>query len=105
MNKKWRMHAETVAELHATIAWYDEQRPDLGREFLAELQRTLSQLRASPYVSSLDGLAPAEVHVRRRRVQRFPYAVIFVESATEYVVIAVEHLSRQPGYWLTRLNQ
>ena len=53
--------------------------------------------------SAPDGTAPAEL--RRRRLQRFPYAVVFAESATEYVVIAVMHLRRRPGYWLSRLGE
>lgn len=48
------------------------------------------------------GLADAEI--RRRRIERFPYAIVFVESADEYVVVAVMHLRRRPGYWLSRTD-
>src|SRR4051812_21286253 len=105
MTKRWRIHVEVLAEIRATVAWYDKQRPGLGREFLAELRHTTAQLRAAPNISTPDRTAPREACVRRRRVQRFPYAVVFAESSTEYVVIAVEHLARLPGYWLVRLDE
>ena len=104
MTKRWRIHEETLAEVDATVGWYEKQRTALGIEFLAELRRTLAQLRAAPGVSTPDRAAPADAHVRRRRVRRFPYAIVFAETATEYVVVAVMHLRRQPGYWLARLN-
>ena len=105
MTKRWRIHEETLAEIDVTAAWYDGQRAGLGTEFLAELRSALAALRAAPEVSTPDRRAPVDAHVRRRGVQRFPYAVVFAESATEYVVIAVMHLRRRPGYWLSRLEE
>ena len=105
MTKRWRIHAETLAEIDATATWYDAQRAGLGLEFLAELRSTLAALRAAPGVSTADREAAGDAHVRRRRLHRFPYAVVFAESTTEYVVIAVMHLRRRPGYWLSRLDE
>jgi hypothetical protein len=102
-SKRWRIHEETLAEIDATVAWYSEQRADLGLDFLTELRSTLAQLRVAPGASTPDRAAPVDANVRRRRLHRFPYSVVFAESATEYVVIAVMHLRRRPGYWLSRL--
>jgi hypothetical protein len=38
-------------------------------------------------------------------MKRFPYAIVFAETASEYVAIAVMHLRRRPGYWLTRIAE
>ncbi len=62
-------------------------------------------LRAAPGISTKDPDAPAEARVRRRKLDRFPFAVISAESETAYVVIAVQHLAREPGYWLQRLEE
>jgi toxin ParE1/3/4 len=106
MTKRWRIHQETLAEIDATVAWYEEQRPGLGLEFLDELRSTLAVLREAPTtVSTPDPVAPSEALARRRRVGRFPYAVVFAEGAHEYVVIGVMHLRRRPGYWLSRLDE
>lgn len=48
MSKRWRIHEETLAEIAATVAWYETQRQGLGLEFLAELRSTLATLRAAP---------------------------------------------------------
>ncbi len=85
MTKRWRIHAETLAEVDATAAWYEGQRAGLDVEFLDELRRTLAALRAAPGASKPDREVPGDAPVRRRRLQRFPYAVVFAESATEYV--------------------
>ncbi len=81
------------------------RRATLGLEFIRELRSTLAELRTAPAVSTLDRAAPADAHVRRRRLHRFPYAVVFLEGPTEYVVIAVMHLRRRPGYWLSRVGE
>jgi len=104
MTKRWRIHEETLAEIDATVTWYEEQRTGLGLEFLSELRATLGELRAAPAASRREPASP-DAGVRRRRVHRFPYAVLFAESATEYVVIAVMHLRRRPGYWLSRVEE
>jgi hypothetical protein len=56
-------------------------------------------------MSTPDRAAPTDADVRRRRTNRFPYAIVFVETASEYVVIAVMHLRRRPGYWLSRIER
>jgi len=46
---------------------------------------------AAPTVSTRDPLAPRRANVRRRRIGKFPYAIVFAEGPEEYVVIAVQH--------------
>ena len=104
MTKRWRIHEDTLAEIDATVSWYEEQRAGLGLEFLGELRTTLDELREAPTASTREPVSP-EAGVRRRRIHRFPYAVVFAESTTEYVVIAVMHLRRRPGYWLSRVEK
>jgi hypothetical protein len=84
-SKAWRSHDEVEPEVIATVAWYENERPELGFEFLSELRRTLGVLRAAPGISTKDPDAPAEARVRRRRLDRFPFAVIFAESETAQV--------------------
>ena len=88
MSKRWRIHEETLAEIAATVAWYETQRQGLGLEFLAELRSTLATLRAAPAAVAPDRTAPEDACVRRGRLHRFPYAVVFAESDAAYVVIA-----------------
>src|SRR5688500_8160270 len=73
MTKRWRIHEETLAEIDATVTWYEEQRAGLGLEFLGELRTTLGELREAPTASTREPAFP-DTGVRRRRVHRFPYA-------------------------------
>jgi toxin ParE2 len=43
--------------------------------------------------------------VRRFRLGRFPYGLIYVVEADEIVVLAVAHLHRKPNYWRLRLSR
>ncbi len=43
--------------------------------------------------------------IRRARLSRFPYAVIFMALGTEIRVLAVAHAKRRPGYGLDRVDK
>jgi len=43
--------------------------------------------------------------IRRCRVKRFPYAVIYFVHDDVIYVLAVMHLSRHPDYWRERLPE
>jgi hypothetical protein len=42
--------------------------------------------------------------IRRCRLSRFPYAVIYAPEPEEILVIAIMHMHRRPGYWRDRLK-
>lgn len=55
-------------------------------------------------------LFPLAAPLISRRVRRFilsgyPYDLVYSVQAEEIVILAIAHHSRQPGYWLDRLNQ
>jgi hypothetical protein len=104
MTTTWRAHDDAIAEIEATVAWYERQRPGLGAEFLVELREDLVELRLAPMASVRDAFSSTGLPIRRRRLRRFPYAIIFVERPGEFVVLAVMHLRRRPGYWLSRVQ-
>jgi hypothetical protein len=35
-------------------------------------------------------------------LRRFPYDVVVVDRPDEYLVVAIAHQSRRPGYWRDR---
>jgi hypothetical protein len=42
------LHPEARAELRSAALWYDEQRPGLGDEFIADVSATLEQIGGTP---------------------------------------------------------
>jgi toxin ParE2 len=43
--------------------------------------------------------------LRRCRLSRFPYALIYAVNNSDILVVAVAHLHRRPDYWRDRLNR
>lgn len=94
---------EAEDELAAAIDWYEEQEPGLGAALMAEVDGTIGELQRG----DLTGLAVPGVRlglpVRRLPLDRFPYAVVFLDHANAVHVIAFAHHKRRPGYWRHRL--
>jgi hypothetical protein len=47
---------------------------------------------------------PLTPNVRRCRLSRFPYGVLYVHEPDGIVVVAVMHMHRNPDYWRDRLS-
>jgi plasmid stabilization system protein ParE len=95
-----------AARLEAADAavWYDDQRPGLGDEFLAELQQAVERVRVAPEsFARLEGYCGRH-DIRYCLLKRFPYLVIFSYRSEEIVIVAVSHVRRRPLYWLERVE-
>ena len=95
---KVRFLAPAQRELDDAVAWYDEQAAGLGREFLDELDRAVRRVLSFPL--SYPEIEPG---IRRCRLARFPYGLIYGIDGENLVVVAVAHLHRQPRYWIDRV--
>jgi plasmid stabilization system protein ParE len=94
-----RLLESAQAELDDAIAWYAEQAPGLGDAFLIETLKTLKLIEQYP-----KAWHPLTQQVRRCRLRRFPYSVIYAQEGSDLLVLAVAHQHRKPGYWRARLN-
>ena len=94
-----------AAEREAAEAtdWYNARRSDLGFEFLEELQSQLAAIESDPERFARIQPTMAGREVRQARLTRFPYLVVFERKTDQtWVVLAVAHTSRRPGYWQYR---
>ena len=87
------------AELDEAIAWYAEQAVGLGDAFLIEALKTIQLIEQFPRAWH-----PLTPEIRRCRLRRFPYSVIYTQDGSDLLVLAVAHQHRKPGYWRSRLN-
>jgi hypothetical protein len=85
------------AEFVAATAWYEDQRPGLGGDFVAEVQQVFETIANHPQQYPV-----ADGDVREALVSRFPYCVYFRVKPDWIVVIAVFHTSRDPSVWQVR---
>jgi len=103
MIKSIRIDAEADEEISHAIDRYEREREGLGAEFWEEIKAAMRALEApGPECGPVLGL-PRQLGVRRKLLARFPYAIIFVESAAFIRVISVMHGHRRPAYWRRRL--
>ncbi len=103
MKKAIRIDAEAEAEIEHAIDYYDRERAGLGAEFWEQLRQAIRSLESpGPECRPVIGV-PRELGVRRKRLARFPYAIVFVEGDATVRIISVMHGHRRPGYWRQRL--
>jgi hypothetical protein len=81
------------------LAFYEARASGLGGDFIRQVERTLAQIVANPEAGS-----PLAGKIRRRLVQRFPFAILYQSGPEDVSVLAVMHLRRRPDYWKRRLR-
>ncbi len=91
---------EVQLDIEEAALWYDHHSFGLGNSFIADLDRLFERIALG-----LKQFPKIEENVRRGILNRFPYGVYFIENPTDIVILAVLHLSRQPGLWKNRLRQ
>lgn len=97
------LHAEARAELRRAARWYDERRPGLGDEFIAEIHRALERIgEAAIAYPTWPGTRAVAPRIHRSIVQRFPYLIAFEKHEEKAFVLAIAHAKRRPLYWLRR---
>lgn len=89
-----------AARLDVTEArdWYGARSPAAMRRFVAEMDRQIERIRENPAQYPV-----VSADVRRVLLQRFPYALLYRETAESVVVIACFHARRDPKVWRRRL--
>ena len=92
-------HPAAEAEYLESIAYYESKRAGLGANYLAEFERTMDVICGAPHRN------PVEKHpdVRRMRMKKFPFTVLYRETSGSVQVLAVAHHRRRPQYWLGRV--
>ena len=97
MNVSVRLRREAESDLAEAAAWYECQRPGLGRDFLNEVEGMLESIASRP-------ASYPQVYrsVHRAIIKRFPFSVFYLVVGVEVVVLAVLHSTRDPSKWQGR---
>ena len=88
------------AELDDAIRWYQAQAGGLGDAFLIDVITAAKRIEQHPNAWHLLGQG-----IRRCRLTRFPYGLIYSADNDGVVVLAVAHLHRRPDYWRDRVGK
>lgn len=84
---------EAIEDIQESFNWYEKQKLGLGSEFREEVEKGLIQLMTNPlYYTSISK------NLRRCRIKRFPFLIIYGIDKKRVVVIGVRHMSRKPKF-------
>jgi plasmid stabilization system protein ParE len=86
-------HPLAARELIAAAKFYETRAPGLGADFIQQIEHTLEDVVAHPNAGSLF----AGTTIRRRLIQRFPFAVVYEFESENISVIAIMHLRAPAG--------
>ena len=84
--------------------WAEGRREGLCLEFFDEVDATIRRILEFPRLGAAVPRVPPDLPVRRLAVRRFPYHVVYLETAEALRILAVAHDRRRPSYWQTRLR-
>jgi plasmid stabilization system protein ParE len=98
--KSYRFLTPALLEVEAASRFYESNRSGLGREFLDEIDATVQRILANP-----EAWQVLEDGIRRCRLKRFPYGIIYtrIENGT-VLIVSVMHLHRRPSSWRKNLD-
>jgi toxin ParE1/3/4 len=100
-----RIWSVAEQELTAAAAWYEEQQSGLGSEFLEQYEAAMTAIeRDAASFPVLEALS-VDRPIRRCRLKKFPYLIVFEIVPSEAVVYAIVHLSRNSEVLLHRVHE
>ncbi|MDO9225131.1 MAG: type II toxin-antitoxin system RelE/ParE family toxin [Pseudomonadota bacterium] len=87
-------------EMAEAMAWYRERSPRAAEGLWLKVLEARRSMALFPLAAPL-----ISENVRRFILSGYPYDLIYAVRVEEIAILAVAHHSRQPGYWLERLEQ
>lgn len=94
---RWEFHPEALEEYERAARYYAARDPGLAPEFISAVEVAIARIVEGP-----ERWAPLEAGIRRCLTRVFPYGVLYAIEPTGIVILAIMHLSREPGYWRSR---
>jgi plasmid stabilization system protein ParE len=93
----FEVRPQARADIEAVYAWYEQQRPGLGKSFVRAVDSALAAVRDRPEMY-------ARVHgdIRRATLRGYPYGVFYLAEPGAVVMVAVTHHKRHPRHWRGR---
>ena len=95
--RRLRFRAEAEADLAEAKSWYEARDPNLGADLIDAIDAVVRRAAAMPTQFPV-----VHRNVRRGLCRRFPYAVYFVTTDDETLVLAVLHQAVDARRWRGR---
>lgn len=95
---KYTFHPHAWKELREAGIHYYSASAEAGESFRDEISKSISRILSFP-----EAWPKIRGEIRRCRVNRFPYGVIYEFDGTHVFILPVMHLNRRPNYWIDRI--
>jgi len=102
--KPVRPDPEAETEIAHEIRFYERESPGLGDELWTEIQRAVRLISEHPLIGSTVPRVQVKPLVRRIRLRRFPFYLVYREFDDEIELVALAPMSKRPRYWRSRLE-
>lgn len=79
------------------VNYYNQEKPGLGYEFAAAIDEAIQLIAEYPGAWPL-----ISARVRRCRISRFPYGILYRVKTGEILIVGIMHLHKDPESWKER---
>lgn len=93
------VHPEAAEELALDAEWYDQRRPGVGDDLLAEAALAFEAISEAPLRYPF---YPGSKTLRRLLFRNFHYFALYAVQKDRILVVAISNSRRRPGYWASR---
>ena len=93
-------HSEAELEFDEAVEFYDDKSFGLGERFQKAVFHAVESIRQNPETGMI-WIQGTRLFI----VNRFPYGIVFKNYTDRILILAVNHLSRDPDYWTKRLQE
>ena len=95
---RFEFHPEALEEYNEAGFYYSQKEPELDLRFIISVENAIERILEDPL-----RYRPLDEDVRRCLTRVFPYAILYTIENGFILIVAVAHLSREPGYWRHRI--
>jgi plasmid stabilization system protein ParE len=95
-----KLRKRAIQDLGEAYDWYEQQRTDLGEEFLLSTEDAFQVIQQNPELFT--EMYPS---IRKYNLRRFPYSVYYRIFKKSIAILAIYHQSRNPKRWQKRKSK
>ncbi|GAA5136338.1 type II toxin-antitoxin system RelE/ParE family toxin [Prosthecobacter algae] len=92
-------HTRVQGEVNEAVEWYEKQSEGLGSDFFTKVLEGLNQVEAHP---ERCGFWLASKSVRRLKLKRFPYDLLYEIRKDRIKILCLRHEKRHPNFGAQR---
>jgi len=87
-------------ELDDAFEYYENELSGLGIKFINSFRHAINRIISHPLAWTY-----IQDNVRKCRLDKFPYDIIYAIEEEFLIIIAISHHQRKPFYWIDRLDK